>query len=126
MSSIAFSKLSPTCSMLESCLKKSGAVFSISCARFSCWTITYVKSAGITKSGKINTETGNFRSVNVNANTISATRMKIMSMAKTLLASVKMASLSKNSCNLDNCFSDIILSNNIAKSSIILNFMKLY
>ncbi|PWB87454.1 hypothetical protein MBBTH_10200 [Methanobrevibacter thaueri] len=45
-------------------------------------------------------------------------------MTKTLLASVKMASLSKNSCNLENCFSRIILSNNITKSSIILNFIK--
>jgi hypothetical protein len=62
--------------------------------------------------------------VTVNINAISLTEMKIISMAKTLLASVKMAPLSKNSCNLDNCFSGIILSINIAKSLIILNFMK--
>ena len=78
----------------------------------------------MTKSGKINTEAGKFRIVNVNVKAISLTKMKIMSIAKTLLASVKMAPLSKNSCNLDNCFSGIILSNNIAKSSIILNFIK--
>jgi hypothetical protein len=81
--------------MLESCLKKSGAVFSISCARLSCWTMTYVKSPGITNNGRINTEMGKLIIVTVNINTISLTEMKIISMAKTLLASVKMASLSK-------------------------------
>ncbi|WP_407393731.1 hypothetical protein [Methanobrevibacter sp.] len=40
-----FSKLIPTCSMLDNYLKKSGPVRSISCARFSCWTIIYVKKA---------------------------------------------------------------------------------
>ena len=64
--------------------------------------------------------------VNINVKTNSLTNMTIMSMAKILLASVKIAPLSKNSCNLDNYFSGIILSNNIAKSLIILNFIILY
>ncbi|WP_231483717.1 hypothetical protein [Methanobrevibacter sp. YE315] len=124
MSSIAFSKLNPTCSMLESCLKKSGADFSISCARLSCWTITYVKSPGIMKNGKINTDTGKFRILNINAKTISLAKMKITSITKTLLASVKIDPLSKNSCNLDKYFSGTIVSKNTVKSSIILNFIK--
>ena len=69
--------------MLERCLKKLGAVFST----------TYVKSPGTAKNSKINIETGRF--INVNVKAISLTKMKIISMAKTLLASVKMASLSK-------------------------------
>lgn len=48
-----FSKLNPACSMPESCLKKSDADFSISSARFSCWTLTYVKSIGIKKKWQI-------------------------------------------------------------------------
>ena len=83
--------------MLDNCLKKSGANFSISRARFSCWTTTYVKSAGIVKKGKINTENGKFRIVKVTAKTISPSKMKINSIAKTLLASVKIAPLNKNS-----------------------------
>lgn len=74
--------------------------------------------------GKINSETGKFSIVTVSANANSLTNMNIISIAKTLLAPVKMAPLSKNSCNLDNYFSDTILSINIAKSSIILNFIK--
>lgn len=100
--------------MLDNCLKKSGADFSISCARLSCWTITYVKRPGIVKRGKINTENDKFRIVNVNAKANSLATMKIMSMAKTLIASVKMDPLSKNSCNLDKYFSRTILSKNIA------------
>ena len=83
-----------------------------------------MKSPGMTKKGKINTEAGRFRSVNVNVKAISATEMNIMSIAKTLLTSVKIAPLSKNSCNLDKCFSGIIFSKNIDKSLIILNFIK--
>ena len=49
---------------------------------------------------------------------------KIIRIAKTLLASVKIAPLNKNSCNLDKCFSEILLSKNIVRLSIILNFMK--
>jgi hypothetical protein len=45
-------------------------------------------------------------------------------MAKALLASLKIAPLSKNSWNLDKYFSGTILSKNIAKSLIILNFIK--
>ena len=76
--------------------------------------------------GKISIDSGRFRIVNVNANAISLAKMKIISIAKTLLASVKMAPLSKNSCNIDNCFSGIILSKNIAKLFIILNFIIIY
>ena len=113
--------------MLESCLKKSGADFSISCARLSCWTITYVKRQGIEKKGKINTDTGRFINVNVNVNVnaISEIMMKIIIIAKTELDSVKIDPLNKNSCNLDKCFSGRIFSKNIAKLSIILNFIKI-
>jgi hypothetical protein len=83
-----------------------------------------VKRPGITKNGKINSDTGKFRTANVNAKTISEIIMKITIIAKTLVASVKIAPLSKNSCNLDKYFSGIVLSKNIAKSSIILNFIK--
>lgn len=84
----------------------------------------YVKRPGIVKNGKVNTDRGKFKSADAIAKAISLTKMKITSMAKTLLASVKMAPLSKNSCNLDKCFSGTILSKNIAKSFIILNFIK--
>ena len=56
-----------------------------------------MKSAGIVKKGKINTENGKFRIVKVTAKTISPSKMKIISIAKTLLASVKIAPLYKNS-----------------------------
>ena len=51
-------------------------------------------------------------------------KMKVIMTAKTSDGSVKIAPLSKNSWNLDKYFSGIILSNNIAKSLIILNFIK--
>lgn len=70
-------------------------------------------------SGRINIETGRFNIVSVNKRAISLTKMKITSMAKTLLASVKIAPLSKNSSNLDKYFSGTIFSKNIVKSSII-------
>ena len=76
------------------------------------------------ENGNINIAHDRFKSVNVTAKTISLTKMKIMSTAKTLLASVKIAPLSKNSCNLDKYFSEILLSKNIVKLLIILNFMK--
>ena len=60
MSSIAFSKLSPTFSMLESCLKKSGADFSISCAFLSCFTETYVYIPGKMTKGANSMEDGKF------------------------------------------------------------------
>ena len=65
----------------------------------------YVKSIGIEKNGRIKRDTSWLRNTIAIAKAISETRMKIMSMAKTLLASVKMAPLSKNSCNLDKYFS---------------------
>ena len=76
------------------------------------------------KNGKINTDTGRFRRANVNVRATSLAKMKITSMAKTLLAAVKMAPLSKNSWNLDKYFSGIILSKKTANSFIILNFIK--
>ena len=117
-------ELKPTCSMLESCLKKSGAVRSISCARFSCWTIIYVKRPGTTKNGRISTDAGKSNTDIASTKSKSAIKKKITSIAKTLLASVKIAPLSKNSCNLDKYFSGTILSIINAKSSIILNFIK--
>ena len=82
-----------------------------------------MKRPGTTKNGKINTDTGSAKIVTVNARTISATKMKIIIIAKTLLASVKMAPLNKNSWNLDKYFSETILSITYAKSFIILNFI---
>jgi hypothetical protein len=84
----------------------------------------YVKSPGIRKNGKINTEIGKFKAINVKVKATSEIIKKIIRIAKTLLASVKIAPLNKNSCNLDKCFSEILLSKNIVRLSIILNFMK--
>lgn len=102
MSSIAFSKLRPTLSIVESWRKKSGATFSISDARLSCMINTYVKIPGRINKGRIKTDNGRFNNIEIVANTNSRVIIKIMSMDKNLDAPIKIAPLSIKSCTLDN------------------------
>jgi hypothetical protein len=97
MSSIAFSKLSPTFNIEDNCLRKSGADCSILEAFCSCFTETYVKITGNITKGMNKIDDGKFRINEIVTRTVSVTNKKITIPAKNSDASVKIDPESKNS-----------------------------
>lgn len=77
------------------------------------------------KKGEINIETGKLKNVNTIISKISEIIINIIKTANIVEASVKIDPLNKNSWNTDKYFSGTLLSRNIVKSLIILNFMNI-
>jgi hypothetical protein len=125
MSSMAFSKLRPTFSILESCLKKSGADCSILLAFCSCFTETYVYIPGKITKGTNNIDEGKFKMNEIITRILSVTNKKITIQAKNSDASVKIDPESKNSRKDNKYLSDTLFSIKFDIIIILLNFIDL-